>query len=1157
MRTRTLCASILASATSLSLVAQNGPDVDPDAARGYVENVFHLPSIDSINLYNGQLTIPVPIGPVYPVGPKLKYRAMLAYSSRVWEFGNPGPNNQDPNGLYEPIVADPSLGLGWTFAAGAIKTCGVVQNSLCYLGPDGAETLFDYSATGFRKTADTSQLYLHDLGASGYEMWDGDGNHYVFSWHVTGYDDLPQDYVHDLGRGRNGWYLKTLTDPFGNELTFDYYTGLGSQPCWTPAHCPSATNSWILHTVKRGTATLLTVNLGTDPQVPGISNLVSSIDFAVFAGGVSTTARWSVGHDSFALSHALPTVISSTVVTIDSLQLPQGQYSFTYNTGTANGGPGGLLKTMALPTGGLLSYVWGVYSFYHGRTSSIGPNCTPLGPPNNADVKWSGRAPAGQETNQLVGGVDPDIPAIPNIAGTDCSPQNPNRWLDTVLGVIRRTETLGTTDSITDYAQYAFPFGERGSSPTNNFGPQTLTLVTYPADRDGRRNAAATLFWGARIATNGCDSPGDRCGADIRTASYDHDPFYVASPFPQPLCGGAADSLCVTHASRVTQRTYEYDNPTSQGEHRRLQQSTTYYGPTAADGSCPSCEFHSATYSLSGSNTWEGNGRHYNTETHSGSLGNDSRTIDTTWNAQTSPWLPNLYTERIETASGATGLAQTDRRFEFDGSTGFLRGVSNYDAGRQLLYLNCRYPDADGNLAQEFAARFTGQPAPRGDACSFYYSTMPTSIGNNDDNWGKSYTYQDGLATAARWISNGSPLASWAIFQHARDGTTGWITGTTDSAGITTSYRYDGLGRVTSITPPAPEAATSVSYPSVTQTTATRNGGTGLSTQQDYFYDGLGRLVRERRLMADGTFAKRFSLFDGPGHEYFQSEWVGEATPETATSDSSTTCSFESGSFTTSRPTAAPGTYRHCFDPFGRPQSVVGSRHSSYTKINRSDGSVSYSDTVEAVTTDCVNGTFSGGVCSGGTSSVTKTERDAFGRITSVVEPGNLTTSYLLDVNGKVTRVTQGSQTRTFDYDAAGFLRREVTPEKGMVLFDDVGVAGNVLQETQGDSVVLTRTYDFAGRIQQLLANGTAYQSNSYDGGGFAGGVRPKGKLTQRLGYNPGFPSTVTENFTYSGLNGRLSQKDSIVSGTPQGAPSASQTWTYNNLGLVAAHGHS
>ena len=72
---------------------------------------------------------------------------MLTYASSVWEYGTPGHDNQSILGLYLPIKADPALGVGWTFTLGAIKPCGIVQNSVCYVSPDGAEHLFDFSQT--------------------------------------------------------------------------------------------------------------------------------------------------------------------------------------------------------------------------------------------------------------------------------------------------------------------------------------------------------------------------------------------------------------------------------------------------------------------------------------------------------------------------------------------------------------------------------------------------------------------------------------------------------------------------------------------------------------------------------------------------------------------------------------------------------------------------------------------------------------------------------------------------------------------------------------------------------------------------------------------------------------------------------------------------
>ena len=323
-----------------------------------------------------------------------------------------------------------------------------------------------------------------------------------------------------------------------------------------------------------------------------------------------------------------PNLPALTLPTLNTLKLPTTptpQYAFTWNAGGADSGYGGLLKTVTLPTGAVLSYFWGAYSFYHGRTAALGPNCAPLGPPNDAPVKQSGRPAAGVKTN----GPEP-LELEPAIPGTDCGPQNPNRWLDGIKGVVRRTETFtradgAVVDAVTDYAQYAFPFGEQGTVSDSD-GPQTITLVAHPADRDGHRSATATLFWGARTGTTGGGSPGGRVGADIRAATYDHDPYPgFISPFPQPLCGSSADALCVTHAIRVAQRTYEYDSGPTETGNRRLKQETTYFGPTAADGGCSGCASHTVTFSNSGADTWEGNGRHYGVETHTGNLGGDAR----------------------------------------------------------------------------------------------------------------------------------------------------------------------------------------------------------------------------------------------------------------------------------------------------------------------------------------------------------------------------------------------------------------------------------------------------------------------------------------------------------------------------------------------------
>src|SRR5262245_39172443 len=173
------------------LFAQNGPDNDANVAPGLTNSTFSSGQIDSINMYNGSLTIPLPIGPSYPIGPNLRMQLRLTYNSRVTEYG--APDTQSDLFFYRPLAGNPSLGIGWELTMGAFKDCKHgTQWGKCYSAPDGSQTVFFGPKSG-----DGSQYFKNGTGP--FDMWDGDGNHYEFDWQVTGYDDSLLDYTHDFG----------------------------------------------------------------------------------------------------------------------------------------------------------------------------------------------------------------------------------------------------------------------------------------------------------------------------------------------------------------------------------------------------------------------------------------------------------------------------------------------------------------------------------------------------------------------------------------------------------------------------------------------------------------------------------------------------------------------------------------------------------------------------------------------------------------------------------------------------------------------------------------------------------------------------------------------------------------------------------------------
>jgi RHS repeat-associated protein len=596
---------------------------------------------------------------------------------------------------------------------------------------------------------------------------------------------------------------------------------------------------------------------------------------------------------------------------------------------------------------------------------------------------------------------------------------------------------------------------------------------------------------------------------------------------------------------------------------RRLLQEVTYQQATASNGTCTGCQFHETDFLPSESSSpgyWESNGRHFDTETHSGNLGNDSRTITTTWtpaNWNTPPAsnafsLPNLMSQRTE-SDGSTTL---HKYFEYKTDTtanGFLIGSAIWDSNRQRTLLSCFYKDGQGNVRQEFSATYPNQGSPPSNACQAVYPSFPTgAVGLNGDAFGKIHAYQNGLLINSRWMATPSTPASWYLRNYVRDPVTGWVTSSNDTAGLSTSYQYDSIGRVTLIAPPGGEASTSVGYPSTTRTTATRNAGTGLSTYQQYEYDGLARLSREIHQMPGiNQYTVRTHAYDGPGRRYFDSEWAS--------------CASGAGDCLTAAP---GGTTSSDFDPFGRARTTVRADGST-TRVSFADGSSSYSDTKKTVTVNNLGGACSAGACTGGSASQTTYVLDAWGRTTGVTEPGGDFTSYVYDVNGKLTAVSQSNQSRTFSFDAAGFLRSETTPEKGVVTYGDYGSLGNLMKETEPDGVVRRTCYDFAGRVTETRTSEGGTPLCSYETGGPQGRLyvlngynnstpdNSLGKLTSRTAWN--YPSvgtySVNDTYIYNGPGGRLSSQTTSVSGGSN--LTATQGWFYNGLGLPAHHYHA
>ncbi len=85
----------------------------PKYARGLQPTAYDVGEFDSVNLYNGGLSLAIPLGPPLIAGADLSWQLALHYSSKFWSWDR-RRNGKECQGK-SFIVGDAHAGLGWTF----------------------------------------------------------------------------------------------------------------------------------------------------------------------------------------------------------------------------------------------------------------------------------------------------------------------------------------------------------------------------------------------------------------------------------------------------------------------------------------------------------------------------------------------------------------------------------------------------------------------------------------------------------------------------------------------------------------------------------------------------------------------------------------------------------------------------------------------------------------------------------------------------------------------------------------------------------------------------------------------------------------------------------------------------------------------------------
>lgn len=327
---------------------------------------------------------------------------------------------------------------------------------------------------------------------------------------------------------------------------------------------------------------------------------------------------------------------------------------------------------------------------------------------------------------------------------------------------------------------------------------------------------------------------------------------------------------------------------------------------------------------------------------------------------------------------------------------------------------------------------------------NYTYDTTGSPVGYTDFNGNPTtFLYADGAHVAPTKVTNALNQAQQTTYDQGLLKPTQSI----DANNVTTNYFYaDPLDRLTAVQQAASTTAeswTSYSYPTTTsvkvlQDQNIRNDG---AIRTDTLFDGFGRHIEVRQYENASQYISTATTYDALGRVY-----------------------------TSSNP-SRPGdglnyltTYG--YDPLGRTVNTQ-TADGSTTTFNYSFNDRALQDQVDVADP---------------APSTRRRLTDGLGRLRQVVEdPSGLnnSTTYTYDVLDNVKTVTQGMQTRTFNYDSRSRLTSATNPENGTTSYPAYDNNGNLKQQVFG-SVTANYYYDALNRPTLTTYGGVATPAATY-----------------------------------------------------------------------------
>jgi hypothetical protein len=225
-------------------------DYYPIHAKGYVNSPFAGSEFDNINLFNGNLTASIPLGPTLHAGGDARLQLALHYNSKIWDESRKrrngcGTTTDCGRQGMGTLLGTVHAGLGWTLELGHISTPGLdvmlhtadgAQHQLFnsrfgayggYSTREGEEGMrfetCDWSVESTCYTRDGTDIKVKREPES-------DSYYYVASFPdgtIRTYKEIPDSGTvksRDLDDTVGRLYCTEIKDQWGHSITISYYS---------------------------------------------------------------------------------------------------------------------------------------------------------------------------------------------------------------------------------------------------------------------------------------------------------------------------------------------------------------------------------------------------------------------------------------------------------------------------------------------------------------------------------------------------------------------------------------------------------------------------------------------------------------------------------------------------------------------------------------------------------------------------------------------------------------------------------------------------------------------------------------------------------------------------------------------------------------------